>query len=355
MSESFKSGNHKLTANVKAGGCAAKLGSNELQAILAKVPVMQSPQMIAGISGFEDAAVYKISEDIAIVETIDFFPALVDDPFLFGQIAAANALSDVYAMGGKPIIALNVLCFPTCDFPPSVLEEILKGGALKVKEAGAVLAGGHSIQMSEPVYGLSVTGLVSPSRVLTNCGAHAGDALVLTKPIGTGVSLLGLKGGELTNSSTQELYESLTSLNNVAMEVALEFSVNAMTDVTGFGLVGHLREMSLASKLHAELFVDKIPFLAQAVDLASQGFVPASAYGNRQSFVDFISYIKDVDLEIEDLLFDPQTSGGLLISLPEAEVDKLTSALKNRGVNSSLIGCLSEPDGLRKAGHVAIS
>ncbi len=354
MNESFKTSEHKLTARVKAGGCAAKLGSAELQKILSKVPVIQSPQIIAGISGFEDAAVYKISDDLAIVETIDFFPPLVDDPYIFGQIAAANALSDIYAMGAKPIIALNVLCFPTCDFPMEVLEEILLGGAEKVKESGASLAGGHSIQTTEPVYGLSVTGLVSPQSVLTNGGARPGDRLLLTKPVGSGISLLGLKGGELSESSEKELYSSLTGLNDKACEVALGFPVSSMTDITGFGLVGHLREMAMASNLYAELHVDKVPTFNQAVDLAGQGFVPAGAYGNRQSFSDFVTYIKDVDLALQDLLYDPQTSGGLLIAIGEEHVERLASQLHSRGISAQDIGCFGQPGEDKPRGQVYV-
>ena len=343
MNESFDNDVPKLTARVKAGGCAAKLGSAELQSILAKVPVIQSPQLIAGMEGFEDAAVYKISDDLAIVETIDFFPPLVDDPFLFGQIAAANALSDVYAMGAKPILALNVLCFPTCDYPMSVLEEILKGGASKVEESGASLAGGHSIQATDPVYGLAVTGLVHPDKVLTNGGARASDVLVLTKKIGSGVSLLGLKGEELEPGSQKELFESLTALNDQACGIALRYPVNGMTDITGFGLAGHLLEMAKSSKLAVELNIDRVPFFSQAVELAGQGFVPAGAYGNRQSFSDFITYIKDVNLELQDLIFDPQTSGGLLMALPEGEAEALLKELGEAGIVAACVGRMHEP------------
>lgn len=354
MDKSFKTDQKKITANVKAGGCAAKLGSHELESILSKLPTIQSPQLITGISGFEDAAVYKISDDLAIVQTIDFFPPLLDDPYIFGQIAAANALSDVYAMGGKPIICLNVLCFPTCDYPLSVVEEILKGGADKVNEAGASLAGGHSIQISEPVYGLAVTGLVDPSKVLTNGGAKKNDAIILTKEIGTGVALLGLKAEEIESSTKEKLISNLTTLNQSALEATEKYTVNAMTDITGFGLCGHIHEMAKSSGLKARLEINRINFLPQVKSLASQGFVPAGAYGNRQSFEEILSIKKELDLELQDLLFDPQTSGGLLISVAEEDVSNLLKELEERQIIASCIGKFEEPLADEKAGQVFV-
>lgn len=344
MSQAPDIDSKKLTANIKAGGCAAKLGSAELASLLGGLSGKGDERLIAGIEHFEDAAVYKISEDLAIIQTVDFFPPLLDDPYTFGQIAAANALSDVYAMGGKPVFALNIVCFPTCDFPLSVLKKILEGGADKVKEAGASLAGGHSIQASEPVYGLSVTGLVHPSEMLTNGGASPGDVLILTKPIGTGVGLLGLKGEQLEVGAGNDLVSSLTELNDVALSVARRFKINAATDVTGFGLAGHVREMAKASGLVAEIDTCSIEYLPGVVELASQGFVPAGAYGNRQSFSDFVSYIKEVDLAYQDLLFDPQTSGGLLLAVGEEQSRELLQALKAEGLRASIAGCLIEGD-----------
>lgn len=354
MNESFNSSKKKLTANVKAGGCAAKLGAKELENILKDLPIVESENLIAGISGFEDACVYKISDDLAIVKTIDFFPALLDDPYLFGQIAACNALSDVYAMGAKPIIALNVLCFPTCDYPISVVKDILEGGASKVAESGACLAGGHSIQVSEPVYGLSVTGVVAPDKVLTNSGAQENDSLVLTKPIGTGVALLGMKGDELKESSKEILINNLTQLNSTASEIAQQFNVNAMTDITGFGLIGHVHEMTSSSKLNARMKLDKVEFFPQVIDLASQGFVPAGAYGNRQSYSDFVTYAENIELEYQDLLFDPQSSGGLLISIPESQAHQLVVKLQAENIQASVIGTLEKLDTSKKPGHIFV-
>lgn len=328
----------KLTANVKAAGCAAKLSSSELEAILRTIPKPVCPELLAGIDNFEDGAVYKITEALAIIQTIDFFPPLVDDPFLYGRIAAANALSDVYAMGGRPILALNVLCFPTCDYPLSVVEEILKGGASQVSEAGAVLAGGHSIQMSEPVYGLSVTGLVDPAEMLTNSGARSGDRVVLCKPLGTGICLLGMKAKELPETAERALLASLSMLNKRHLEIARRHKPRGATDVTGFGLAGHLHEMAKASGLSVRIEAKALPVLPQALELAEMGFVPAGAYGNRKSFEPFVSYINDVDLPISDLLFDPQTSGGLLFAVPPGESAAFCADLEKAGLTGSCIG-----------------
>ncbi len=338
MTDSFDNEQKSLTANVKAGGCAAKIGARELSNMLAKVPVVSDPNLLAGIGNFEDAAVYRLSPDQAIIQTIDFFPPLVDDPYLFGQIAATNALSDVYAMGGKPIIALNVVCFPTCDYPEDVLTQILLGGAAQVSASGAILAGGHSIQIEVPVYGLAVTGLVNPQEMLTNGGAKPGDRLVLTKPIGTGVALLGMKGDMLSSDAKDELLTSLITLNDKALNASRGCRINALTDVTGFGLIGHLHEMAKASKLAVALDAKQVPLLAETLDLASQGFVPAGAYGNRQSFTEFVSYISSIPLELEDLFFDPQTSGGLLFSVSAEDADRLVANLKKVHINGHVIG-----------------
>jgi selenide, water dikinase len=251
MTTSNNESSRKLTANVKAAGCAAKISSLELKQVLSSIPRTQCPELLTSLENFEDAAVYKITEDIAIIETVDFFPPVVDDPFLFGRIAAVNALSDVYAMGGKPVIALNVLCFPTCDYPLSVVEEILKGGQAACAEAGVTVAGGHSIQGPEPVFGLAVTGVINPKSILTNGGAKNGDVLVLTKPLGTGVMLLGLKGDTLSQIERKQLLDSLTLLNKQALEIANKYHPSAATDITGFGLIGHTTEMAFASGLAA--------------------------------------------------------------------------------------------------------
>ncbi len=345
----------KLTANVKAGGCAAKLGAAELAKILAHLPQKSPPELLAGIGNFEDAAVYKISDDIAIVQTIDFFPPVVDDPYLFGQIAATNALSDVYAMGGRPVIALNVLCFPTCDFDEQVLADILKGGSDQVEKAGAVIAGGHSIQLGEPVYGLAVTGLVKPAELLTNGGAKPFDKLILTKPLGAGIALLALKAEMLADSSRTALLNNLTQLNSTALDCGRNFDLHALTDVTGFGLAGHLHEMAKGSGLKCRISVDAIKTLPDVIELAQQGFIPAGAYGNRESYMDSIAYLNKVELEMEDLIFDPQTSGGLLFSVKADHADALLDELLGHGLGACLIGEMLEVDTNETRGLVEVS
>ncbi len=350
MNDGFETDTHKLTANVKAGGCAAKISSAELHEILKSVSSTGTgntcPQLMTGIDNFEDAAVYKLSDQFAIIQTVDFFPPVVDDPYLFGVIAATNALSDIYAMGGSPILALNVLCFPTCDFPLEVVGKILKGGADQVARAGAVIAGGHSIQSPEPVYGLAVTGLVDPSCVLTNSGAKHGDKIVLCKPIGTGVALLGMKGSQLSKQAEDALINGLTTLNDRALDAAMQtgsgsdfhLHIHAATDITGFGLIGHIHEMSKGSGLAARLMASRVPLLPEVLELAEQGFVPAGAYANRKSFEQFVSYIKEVDLALMDLFFDPQTAGGLLFAVDAKAADDLASRLIANGMNGAIIG-----------------
>jgi selenide,water dikinase len=328
----------KLTAGVKAAGCAAKLSSLELADILSGLTTITCDQLISSIENFEDAAVYKLTEELAIVQTVDFFPPVLDDPYLYGRIAATNAISDVYAMGGTPILALNVLCFPACDYPVDVVRDILRGGAEQAAQAGVVVAGGHSIQAPEPIYGMAVTGLVNPARVLTNSGARSGDRLVLCKPVGTGVALLGLKGELLSKQAQEALIESMTTLSKAALDCALAYKISAATDITGFGVIGHLIEMARGSKGRVRLYADAVPLLPEVRGLAEQGFVPAGAYANRKSYEPFSTYINDVDLPLCDLLYDPQTSGGLLFALDSAEVANLLSDLNESGVSAACIG-----------------
>jgi selenide, water dikinase len=328
----------KLTAHVKAGGCAAKISPSQLAEIVQNLPQIADPQLLTTIESFEDAAVYKISDELALVQTIDFFPPVVDDPFLFGRIAAVNAISDIYAMGGKPTMALSVLCFPVCDFPLSVAHEIVRGGATALKEAGAALVGGHSIQASEPIFGLAVSGVIHPQQILTNGGAKSGDALVLTKRIGSGALLLAHKAEILSQNSDKELFDSLTLLNKSALEIALRFKPHAATDVTGFGLVGHAHEMAKASRLQCTIFAEAVPLLPDALSYASEGLVPGGAYANRNAY-EKTTYINDgIDLAMTDLLFDPQTSGGLLFALPRPQAEELARALQAGGQTGSIIG-----------------
>lgn len=327
---------HRLTANVKAGGCAAKMSAHDLAEIVFGIPKLDCPQLLAGMDNFEDASVYKISDDLAVIQSIDFFPPLVDDPFLFGQISAVNALSDVYAMGGRPVMALNIFSFPSCDLPLSAAKEILKGGAQMISKSGAVLAGGHSIQGKEVLYGLSVMGLVHPDKILTNNNAKAHDQIILCKPIGSGVGLLALKGGVLSKQAEKTLVANLTLLNDQVLNLALKYKIHAATDVTGFGLIGHLHEMASASGLKAKLFTKAIPYLPEVESLVEQGFVPAAAYANRKSYENYVEQITDDPFM--DLLFDPQTAGGLMFSVDGQQAAQLIADLKANNLVGFVIG-----------------
>jgi selenide,water dikinase len=272
-----------------------------------------------GFSGSDDAAVYRINNDTAVIQTLDFFTPVVDDPFVFGQIAAANSLSDIYAMGGEPVLALNIVCFPKC-LHLDVLKDILLGGADRVKEAGALLVGGHTVQDDEPKYGLSVMGLVHPDRVVTNSGARPGDVLVLTKPLGTGIINTAIKADMADTDVYDSAVETMTALNSDAARAMQQVGAKGCTDITGFGLVGHCMEMAEASGVSIRLRKDKIPVLEGARELARMGMVPAGAYSNK-SYAGGRVNLKGVETDLEDIIFDPQTSGGLLISLPEDKAE----------------------------------
>lgn len=262
---------------------------------------------------------------------------MVDDPFLYGQIAAANAFSDIYAMGARPKVAMNLLCFPSC-LDLSVAGKILAGGADRAKEAGCVIAGGHSVVDNEPKYGLCVTGIIHPAHILTNCGAQPGDALILTKAVGTGVVMTAYKGGLLTESETSETTDSMRTLNRRAAEIAADFTVHACTDITGFGAAGHVCEMAEGSGVTAVLRASSFPLLPHAQDMARIGILPAGAYRNQDYFADRVFAESDVPVVLTDLLFDPQTSGGLLLSVPEEEADRLLAALQKEVPATALIG-----------------
>lgn len=272
-----------------------------------------------GFSGSDDAAVYRINNDTAVIQTLDFFTPVVDDPFVFGQIAAANSLSDIYAMGGRPVLALNIVCFPKC-LPLDVLKDILLGGADRVKESGALLAGGHTVQDDEPKYGLSVMGLVHPDRVVTNAGAKPGDLLVLTKPLGTGIINTAIKAEMVSPDVYNNAVKTMITLNREAANAMQQVGAKGCTDITGFGLVGHCMEMAEASGVSIRLWKDKIPVLEGARQLARMGMVPAGAYSNK-SYAGGRVNLKGVETDLEDIIFDPQTSGGLLISLPEGKTE----------------------------------
>jgi selenide,water dikinase len=274
-----------------------------------------------------------------LISTVDFITPPVDDPYWFGQIAAANALSDVYAMGGKPLTALNLVMFPIKKLDPSILKEILRGGYDKVSESGASVAGGHSVDDNEPKYGLAVTGVVHPDHILTNCGAKEGDALVLTKALGTGVLFNACRSKKLPWRDLEPILPRVASLNKMAMEIALDFDIHACTDITGFAVIGHSLEMAKGSGVQINLFYDKLPIYPNALDMYRKGETTGSNKANRKLAEEGFKMTKELSKEEEELLFDPQTSGGLLLSLPSAKADHLINELKKAGIKeASLVG-----------------
>lgn len=303
---------------------------------------MEDKNLLVGFETSDDAAVYKLTEDIATIQTLDFFTPVVDDPYTFGAIAAANSLSDIYAMGGKPTVAMNIVCFPNC-LNIEILGDILRGGADKVKEAGAVVIGGHSVQDDEPKYGLSVMGLVHPSKILKNHGCKVGDALILTKPLGSGVINTAIKAEFASSEIYEEAVKVMTTLNKYAGEIIVNYQVNACTDVTGFGIMGHSFEMASASDITIRLNQNNIPIIKGAREFAEMGLVPAGTYNNK-NYLDGKYILKDVPQWLEDILFDPQTSGGLLISVPKGEVEKIMTDLNKLELKSAVIGEVIEKE-----------
>jgi selenide,water dikinase len=290
-----------------------------------------------GYESSDDAAVYRLADGLAVVSTVDFITPPVDDPVWFGRIAAANSLSDIYAMGGRPVTALNLVMFPIKKLGIESLKEILRGGHEKVAEAGAAMAGGHSVDDNEPKYGLAVTGVVSPERILTNCKIHPGDMLILTKPLGTGVLFNACKSKRLPWSQIEAILPQVAVLNRTAIEVALDFNVHACTDVTGFGLAGHALEMALGSGLRIELDFDALPFYPNAIEMYRKGETTGSNLANRKLVEGRLEFVVKLPIENEELLFDPQTSGGLLLSLPGKDAENLVQAFHQAGVASACI------------------
>ena len=317
-------------------GCAAKVGPGTLAGVLCGLPKFQDPNLLVGTETSDDAAVYKISDDLAMIQTLDFFTPVADDPYDFGQIAAANALSDVYAMGGEPKTALNIVAFPK-EMDTAILGEILKGGADKVLEAGAVLAGGHTIQDDTPKYGLSVTGFVHPDKFWKNFGAQTGDRLILTKPLGTGIVNTAIKADMVSEEAREAALSSMKTLNKYARDVLKNHTIHACTDVTGFGLGGHGTEMAEGSNKTLVINTKALPILPDVEEYASMGLIPGGAYRNRE-FAAKAGYVSTAELWLEDLVFDPQTSGGLLAAVPEEEAEEIISELKKAPLFCAVIG-----------------
>lgn len=301
------------------------------------LPVSADPNLLVGFNTYDDAAVYRITDEIAFVSTVDFITPPVDDPVWFGRIAAANSLSDVYAMGARPITALNLIMFPSKKLSMEILKGILQGGGEKVAEAGASLAGGHSVEDDEPKYGLAVTGTVSPQRVLTNAGAIPGDLLILTKPLGTGVLFNACRSGKLPWSNLEPILHQVAALNNTAMEIALRFDVHSCTDITGFGILGHTLEMARASRVRIDLEFAALPSYPHSIEMYRKGETTGSNKHNQKLVEDFLHISARLSEHQQRWLFDPQTSGGLLLSVAPSGAETLLGELRAAGLTASAI------------------
>ena len=330
----------KLTKLAKCAGCGAKVGAGVLAQLLEGIRVHEDPNLLVGFDKSDDASVYKVSDDLALVQTVDFFPPIADDPYLFGQIAATNALSDVYAMGGEPKLCLNIMAIPE-SMPKEAVHQLLRGGYDKVYEAGALITGGHSILDDEPKYGLAVTGFVHPDRVLTNAGARPGDVLLLTKPLGIGVLTTAAKADMASQEAIALAERLMTTLNKSARDAMVNYRVHACTDVTGFGLLGHACEMAQGSGVELELHVGDIDLIPEAVELASMGILPAGMYRNR-AFAEGEVDAGNTELCRQDLLYDPQTAGGLLMAVDPADAEALLAELRRCVPSAQRIGSVGE-------------
>jgi len=329
-----------LLTTVEQGGCSAKLPADQLAEVLKALPELRDDRLLVDASTHDDAGVYKLTDELAIIQTLDFFPPLCSDPYEFGQIAAANALSDVYAMGGQPITAMNIVMFPALGIPLAVLGEILRGGMERVAAAGAVMAGGHTIADSPPKYGLSVTGVVHPARVVTNAAARPGDALVLTKPIGTAIVLAGHKTGLAASDDVRAAMDSMKQLNREGAAVMQRHGVRAATDITGFSLLGHARGMARASGVTLRIRAADVPLLPGAFDLADAGCLPGACFRNQTALDADLSFAPGIGYTQKMVLLDAQTSGGLLMCVPPDRVAAVLDELRAAGYPRS--ACVGE-------------
>lgn len=334
----------RLTKLTKSSGWAAKIGPDILAQVLSNLPKIYDERLLVGIDTSDDAAVYKVNDELAIIQTLDFFTPVVDDPYTFGQIAATNSLSDVYAMGGEPTLAMNIVCFPDC-LDPQILSEILRGGYDKVKEAGAILVGGHSVSDDEPKYGLSVTGFVHPEKVKSNSNAKVGDYLVLTKPLGIGIINTAIKGEIASENAYKKCVDVMTKLNKHAKNACEGIDgINSITDITGFGLLGHALEMAEASNVSVFIYSSNVYYIEEAREYANMGIIPAGAYNNQKHIGGKVVFDKEVDQYLKDIMYDPQTSGGLLISVNAEDLTKLENNLKSLNVDYRVIGEVKNQD-----------
>jgi selenide,water dikinase len=335
----------RLTQLAKRAGCAAKQPPGYLLSLLDSLPKITDPNVLVGSATADDAAVYKLSDELALVFTTDFFTPIVDRPYDFGAVAAANALSDVYAMGGAPLTALSIVGFPDTALSPEVLVDILKGAADKAAEADIAIVGGHTIKSEEPIFGLAVVGKVAPSRVLSNTGARAGDVLILTKPLGLGIITTAAKNGEDKLGAIETAIRVMTTLNRIAAEEFVSAGAHALTDITGFGLLGHLRNVVTASNVSAQIDFSRVPVLPAAVEYVNSGIYPGGTNANHKFLADWVAYADDVTKEQQLLLCDAQTSGGLLAAVATDRAEAVVSALRARGVADAVaIGRIKSAD-----------
>lgn len=342
----------KLTSLSSKGGCGCKIGPAELENVLHSLPQsVTNPNLLVGLDTSDDAGVYKLTDDLAVVQTVDFFTPIVDDPYDFGQVAAANAISDVYAMGGTPITALNIVAFPITTLDESILAEILRGAGDKLKEAGVSLVGGHSIDDQEPKFGLAVTGTVHPDEIKANTGAKPGDKLILTKPIGVGIMSSSLKRDLLNQDEIDRVTRVMTTLNKTASETMNDFTVNASTDVTGFGLLGHASEIAAGSNVEVQIDSKSVPVLPRVKELAEGGVIPGGTKSNFNHIKDIVSFSEELDQLDQYILCDAITSGGLLISADSSDAESLLAELQRKGVEAEIIGEISDGNN----GHITVN
>ena len=331
----------KLTKLAACAGCGAKMGAGTLAKMLDGFKTHADPRLIVGYDKSDDASVYVLSEEQALIQTTDFFPPIVDDPYLYGRIAATNALSDVYAMGGEPKLALNILCAAE-TMKDETIREILRGGYDAAYEAGAIITGGHTIKGAEPIYGLAVSGFVRPDKVLTNSGARPGDVLLLTKPLGVGILTTAAKADMVPGEVTARIYQQMATLNKTARDIMVEYPVHSCTDITGFGLLGHSYEMAQGSGCTLHIEAGRVPYHPEALEMAEMGLIPAGAYRNREYAQPGVKLCGEIPLAVQDILYDPQTSGGLLIALPARAAEECLARLREKIPQAARIGCVTE-------------
>ena len=333
----------KLTKLASCAGCGAKMGAGTLAKMLEGFKAHSDPRLIVGYDKSDDASVYVLDDNTALIQTTDFFPPIVDDPYLYGKIAATNALSDVYAMGGEPKLALNILCAAE-GMAESTIREILRGGYDAAYDAGAIITGGHTIRGAEPIYGLAVSGFVHPQKVLTNSDAKPGDVLILTKPLGVGIITTGAKAEMVEGEVMERIYAQMATLNKAARDIMVQYDVHSCTDVTGFGLMGHSYEMAQGSECTLHIQVGKVPYHAEALELATMGLIPAGAYRNREYAQAGVAVRGKITLAMEDILYDPQTSGGLLFAIPAEEAEACLAAMRQVIPNAAIVGYVTEKE-----------